>query len=284
MKDIYDYLNDVKTDFRLYEEETITQEEINNMKAMISKNKNKKTGGMVIGIAAAVAVATGVAAADGNFDGIINTFTTGHNIFVQTDPNAVHVLPEELQGKLFDAQGNPVTALKERDGLGKVYDKEGKLLTEKEIVEIFDDAFDGAVDFTEESQADKVIYSTLEEAQKAADFNIKYPDYLPEGYSFDCAHNYKGKSGKTSGLYMTLEFKNTKGDVIYIYERLLNEETAFKMSSSGTMEEMTVNGRKTVVENGKNASFETEDNVSVMISAKNGVSKKELIKIVESIG
>ena len=283
MKDIYDYLNDVKTDFDLYEEETITQEEINNMKALISKNKNKKPKGTVIGIAAAVAVATSVAAADKNIDGIINTFTTGHNIFVQTDPNAVHILPEELQGKFFDDMGNPITALKENEGLGKVYDKDGKLLTEKEIAEIFDDAFDGAVDFTEESEADKVIYATLEDAQKAANFNIKYPDYLPEGYSFDCAHTYKGSVGEISGLYMTLEFKNTKGDVIYIYERLLNEETAFKMSSSGMLEEMTVNGRETVVENGNNASFETEDSVSVMISAKNSISKKELIKIVESI-
>ena len=60
-------------------------------------------------------------------------------------------------------------------------------------------------------------------------------------------------------------------------------ETAFEMSTDSNIEEMTINGRKTVIIDDKSANFETEDNVSVMIAAKGNVSKDELIKIAESI-
>ncbi len=282
MKNAYDYLNDVRMDFDIYDEEPITEEEVYKM-SKISKTEKKglKKKALIIGAAAVFAVATGVMAADGNIGGIIKTITLGNNIFVQTDPEAAHPLPEELYGRLYDKQGNIVTAVTE-DGLDSLYDENGKHIDSDRLMEIFEDALGDEADFYEEDEADKVTWSSLEEAQAAADFDIKQPGYMPEGFAFESAHAYKDKEGSLSGLYVNLDYSDGNGNVITVMERLLNEETAFKISTDGEMEEVLINGINAVILNGRNINFETQDNISVSIHGGN-IARDELIKIAESI-
>ena len=282
MKNQYDYLNDAEIDLSIYENEYVSEEEVYRMSVSNHKNRGLKKKAAVIGIAAALAVGTGVAAAEGHIERIIRSFTTGHNMFVQVDPNAPHDLPKEVVGLLYDKSGNVITAATD-DDFKNMYDKNGNLLTQEQIREIFDEALGDNADIRDEKDAETSEWNTIEEAQAVAKFDIKYPKYIPEGFSFNRAYTYKNDDGSISGYYMTLEYTNSEGKDINIMERLLNDETAFKMSTDSELKEMVINGRKTIIDDGRNADFETEDSVSVSIHTKGNVSEDELIKITESI-
>lgn len=282
MKNEYDYLNDVKMDFSMYNEEVLTEEEVYKMSELKRNNKSIKKRIAVLGTAAVLVVATGVAASEGYIDKIIKTITIGHSTFVQMDPDAPYSLPEELIGKLFDKNGNELTAVSD-DNLSNIYDKDGNLLSQEQLMKLFNEVLGDKVSLTEKNTPAEASWNTIDEAQGYVDFDIKYPEYLPEGFSFKRAYTYKGNDGSISGYYMNLEYKNSEDKEIHINERLLNDETAFEMSTDSKLEEMTINGRKTVIIDGKSANFETEDNVSVMIAAKGSVSREELLKMVESI-
>ena len=124
----------------------------------------------------------------------------------------------------------------------------------------------------------------MEEAQNAAAFNLKYPGYLPEGFAFDNAHCYADKDMNVNGLYMDMEFTDSSGKRITVMERLINDETAFKMSTDRKIEQADINGRSAVIiEDGKNIHFETEDNVSIFVSTKDDISKDEMMEVAKSI-
>ncbi len=282
MKNQYDYLNDAEIDLSIYENEYVSEEEVYRMSKSNHKNRGLKKKAAVIGIAAALAVGTGVAAAEGHIERIIRSFTTGHNMFVQVDPNAPHDLPKEVVGLLYDKSGNVITAATD-DDFKNMYDKNGNLLTQEQIREIFDEALGDNADIRDEKDAETSEWNTIEEAQAVAKFDIKYPKYIPEGFSFNRAYTYKNDDGSISGYYMTLEYTNSDGKDINIMERLLNDETAFTMSTDSELKERVINGRKTIIDDGRNADFETEDSVSVSIHTKGNVSEDELIKITESI-
>ncbi len=282
MKNEYDYLNDVKMDFSMYDEEVLTEEEVYKMSKLKRNNKSIKKSIAVLGTAAVLAVATGVAASEGYIDKILKTISIGHSTIMQMDPNAPHSLPKELTGKLFDKDGNKLTAISE-DDLSNIYDKDGNLLSQEQLTKLFNEALGDKVSLTEKKAPDEASWNTVDEAQDIAKFDIKCPQYLPEGFSLERAYTYKDSDGSISGYYMTLEYRDQEGKTFSVYERLLNDETAFEMSTDSNIEEMTINGRKTVIIDDKSANFETEDNVSVMIAAKGNVSKDELIKIAESI-
>ena len=114
-------------------------------------------------------------------------------------------------------------------------------------------------------------------------FAIKTSDYLPEDYSLSRAYTYKDSDGSLSGEYLTLVYKNGKGNEISVFERLLNEETAFEAGTDGSLEEVTINGRTAAMMHETSLSFETEDNVSVTINTYGNVSKEELLKIAKGM-
>lgn len=288
MKNEYDYLNDVKMDFSVYDDVNISEEEVRKM-SKINKTKKKisKKSFAVVVCAAVLFVSTGVAAASGHLERIIKTVTTGNNYFVQMDPDAAHELPEALNGKIYNAEGEALTAVTEKD-INNLYDENGNLLDTESLKKLFNEAFaDEGVELGVYNDADmeesKIIYSSLEDAQSDADFDIKIPEYIPDGFEFADAYTFKDENGNTSGLYRNLEYADKNGKKIVLYERFINEETAFVATTNGEIEEIEINGRKTVITDNRNLSFETEDNVSVSILAKDCITKDELIKIAESI-
>ncbi len=283
MKNEFDYLNNVKMDLSIYEDEPISEEEFKMMKKSIEpcRKRNRKKLYVTAACAAACAVITGSVFASGLADNIIKEISTGKNNFIQTDPAAPHTLPEELQGKLFDENGAPLGSISDADA-DHLYNAEGKLMTREEITAVYKEALGDKVkisvyDGDEDPDEGKTFFDSFEDAQKDATFDIKLPAYLPEGYTVSRIYGFGD-----SGYYRYFDYTNANGDTIFVFERLLNDETAFEAGTDGTLEELEINGRKAVLMDGSGIDWETEDSVSVGIETNGCISREELIKMAES--
>lgn len=276
MRNEYDYLNDVKMDFNCYEQETISEKELTVMKKNIIKPKK------IFIAAACIVILTTTAFATGLVGNIIKTISTGYNSFTQIDPNAPHPVPDELKGKIFDEDGNPLDTLSKS---GNMYNKDGLKITGEMYAKMLEDAHgtDIIVSYDGPSEDSEVTFQTLEEAERNAVFDVKVPEYLPEGYSVSKIYAYKNDDGTCSGEYLNIVYKNADDKEIIIHERILNENTAFEAGTDGSLEDLTINGRKTVIMHDTSLHFETKDAVSVSINTKGNIPKAELIKMAESI-
>lgn len=290
MKNEYDYLNDVKMDFSLYEDEYMTDKEVKSVLKNVRENNDmtkrvvqKKRLFTVVCAAAIVMTCTVFASGSEIINKIVKTITTGHNYFIQMEGGSYDI-PDELKGKLFDKNGDPIDVFSE-ESYENIYDAEGNKIDNTKLAQMYTDSLGEQVAVNKqynEEEAEK-SYNTIEEAQDSAVFNIKVPEYIPDGFEFSRAYAYADTNGDISGEYMTLEYKNKKGHNIRVFERILNEETAFTSSTDGTIEETEVNGRKAVIVNEESIYWETENNVSVGISAKGKITKDEMIKMAESV-
>ncbi len=277
MKNAYDYLNNVKMDFSKYEEESITEREILDMRKKISDKKPMNLKRICVLAACAVFTFVCGTALAANY---IRKVSTGHNEFYQY-PAEERAVPEELRGLLFDKDGNELTKV-EADM--ELYDKDGNLLDEESYAALIEDAFGSDVKVVTDKydpETAEHTFASLEEAQETASFDIKIPEYLPEGYELDRVFTYTDGKGGYSGDYMTLVYKNGEKD-IHIFERIINDETAFSAGTDGTLEEIELNGVTAVIMDGTSIDWETKDSVSVGISAKGNITKDELIKMAES--
>lgn len=270
MKNEYDYLNDVKMDFSVYEERENT---------MNKKKMNKK----VFVIAACLAVfAVTTAFASGLVGNIIKTIETGYNTYTQVDPEAPQPIPDVLKGKLFDENGVAIESMKRGD-LDKLYDEAGNKITEEMFAEMIEEATGTLVKTDSDPAAKEKDFGSIEKAEEITNFDIKVPEYLPEGYELARVYTYADDDGSVSGDYMTILYKNDNGKTITIFERILNEETSFEMGTESEIKEITINGRKAALIGGTTLGLETSDSVSVSIHTHGNVSEAELIKMAESI-
>lgn len=288
MKNEFDYLNDVKMDFSIYDAENATETEIIKMGKNVNKKRLNHKKPYLIAACITVIALTGTAFASGIVSNVIKTISTGHNTFVSYDASIPEELPEQLMGKFYDKNGNPIASMASDESvLDGLYDADGNKLTAEDIQKIYEDAFGDKVKITladeEDADANETIYSTIEEAEVGAEFDIKVPEYLPEGYALDSIECYNDNEGNPSGKYRTLLYKNSKGNEIYFFERLINDETAYAAGVSEQAEEIMIQGRTAVLDR-TSLDWETEDNVSVGISVHDSsISRDELIKIGENV-
>ena len=305
MKNEFDYLNDVKMDFSVYSEEQLSEKEIRKMKKQVeTKSATKIRKRVVIASIAAVVALTGTAFASGLAGNIIKTVSTGHNKFMQVDPTESFTLSDELQGKFFDENGTPLGAITYAD-VDNIYDADGNKIDDDRYAEIIAEAYGGQVktsadgkvkiyevedgevelvvsDGDNDSHAHEHDFASIDEAQKAANFDIKVPAKLPEGYKLERIYAYTDDKGNYSGDYMTLEYTNGSNDIM-IFERAINEKTAFESGTSGELEEIKINGCTAAVEGNNAINWETKDGVSVGIYTHNGLTKAEMIKLAKSV-
>ena len=282
MKNAFEYLNDVKMDLEGYEEEIMTEREIEAMKNKLKVRKFSIKKTAVIAACAAVVLALGATVVSGMAGKYIKMLTTGHNIFYQVDPNTeVWDLPEEMLGMIFDENGNEVTVL--RGSVTEYYDKDGNVLDQEGYAKIIEEAFGGEVVLSTDNDpsSHEYTFQSLEEAREIANFDIKVPAYLPEGWELHRVYTYTGDTKEPSGDYMTLTYKNGDKEM-NIFERIINEETAFESGSNEEIEAITVAGRTAVIEGGRSINLETADDVSVGIYGKGYISREDLIKMMES--
>ena len=303
MKNEFDYLNDVKMDFSVYTEERLSEKEIRKMKKQVETKSAGKIRKRVVVAAVAAAVAlTGTAFASGLAGNIIKTLSTGHNKFMQIDPNENFTLSDELQGKFFDENGTPLGAMSYAD-VENLYDADGNKIDADRYAEIIAESYGGEVKTSEDGKV-KIYevdggeveltvaggdnhehehdFASIDEAKKAANFDIKVPQKLPEGYKLDRVYAYTDEKGNYSGDYMTLKYTNGDNDIM-IFERIINDDTAFESGTNGELEEIKLNGRTAVVEGDNSINWETADDVSVGIYVHGGLTKAEMIKFAKSV-
>ncbi len=278
MKNAYDYLNNVKMDFSKYEEESITEREILDMREKISDKKPMNLKRICVLAACAVFTFVCGTALAANY---IRKVSTGHNEFYQY-PAEERAVPEKLRGLLFDKDGNELTHVGSDT---EMYDKDGNLFDDESFAALIEDTLGSEVKIVADKEYDpetaEHTFASLEEAQKTASFDIKVPEYLPEGYELARVYTFTDGKGGYSGDYMTLVYKNGEKD-IHVFERIINDETAFSAGTDGTLEEIELNGVTAVIMDGTSIDWETKDSVSVGISAKGNITKDELIKMAES--
>ena len=231
MKNLYEYLNEVKMDFSIYEEQKLSESEVISMKNAIKKTKqvNFKKLATIAACAAVLCALTLTAPAKEFIGNIIKTVTTGHNEFSVVSPNK---LPELYVGMLFDKDGNVVTDF--YPDSTEYYDRDGKriedvyLFLQEEYKKIAEE--NGWDIKISESDDDKTpleraeengqnIVRNISEINTGLNFEAHLPEHIPSGFAFDFA--------TADGDYLFLYYTNENDEYFVIHERVINEETAY---------------------------------------------------------
>ncbi len=216
-------------------------------------------------------------------DKVVKTITLGHITIVQDEPETKsYPIPDELKGKVFDKDGNPV----------EVFSKDKKIYTaDGEEIVGFDFEREGIIITAAQAQQENemmkektLIVKDPNKLNNYTCFNVILPSYLPEGFKFDKAEFYKENKDDIveNSKYISLYFANEKtGEYIYMQQRFADEETAIEAGAE-KIEKLKINGVDAVLYGDRNLDWET-DSVMYMLSGRGVISKGELIKIAESI-
>ena len=299
MKNEYDYLNDVKVDFSVYEEKPLSEKELNAMKKIVSKNK-KPHWGRIAALAACVAVVAALsqtAFAKGLarelWFKIVSKVSTGHNEFYSVEFSDKD-MPAEYN-ILFDADGSPIPHDEDYDPAATYYDADGNVITDvqaylnEKVKELFPEDYEHVdISLSANTVTDTLTHLeengyTVDRGENAAENAAKHmifkpllPEKLPEGYSLNGAAYFSD-----SGKYLTLIYTNAEGKELVVFERFMDEETAFAAGYDGTVEETRVNGHVAALSNGTTIDWEAGD-VSVGLHTGGNLGKEQIIEMAES--
>lgn len=156
---------------------------------------------------------------------ILNTITFGKIQFNEVS-HEKQELPDFYKGKVFDKDGNPVTETDPYDNDEKLYDENGK--------EIFRMKGDAIVTVDEKDQL--ILETTnIDEINDYISFDIKIPEYLPEGFKFEKAtfEKYRVSDPKGSIKNAALYFKSeSTGEELVMDESYIDDEPIAVMGDS----------------------------------------------------
>lgn len=264
-----------------------TVKNINKYKGEGIVKKSNKTKDIVTKVASfALVCVLGVSVmqtsfAQGVVDKIVRTVTLGHITILQSEPSDVKSvsIPDELKGKIFDKDGNPLELLS-TDYAEEIYTADGE-----EIAYI--DSNGDIITVTEDEkirEEQTLVVKDPNELNNYTCFDVKLPSYLPEGYKFDKAEFFKEskddivENAKCIGLYFANE--NT-GQFMYMQQRFAEEDAGYA-TGAAKVEELKINGVDAVLYDDSNLDWEY-DGVIYMLVGRGEIVKDELVKIAESI-
>lgn len=265
MKNKYRALNDVKMDFSVYEDDQLSEVEMERMKENIEKKINhkkfswKKCAAIAACVAVSVAIVSQTAFAKNIINGIIQSVSTGHNKITKIDPNYIpEAVDKEVSSEYEDDAG-------------------------RHIVEYADGSSVMFVTAADEEVKDNNFYVGEDEIADYTNFKPQLPSYLPEGYAFDTAYFIKGDDGSVSGDYLFVRYKNEQTEKTFtIHERIINDDTAYEDGAMGEIEELTINGNHAVLYD-HTITWET-DGISVeVMTGQCGFDRDTILKIAESV-
>lgn len=190
-------------------------------------------------------------------------------------------LPAELQGRLYDKDGNVIEKVGQmQDG---IYDADGKA-----VITTLDES--GAVvisswDIERQKHAQKTtLFTRLEDAKPYLAFEAHSFPYVPAGYALEGYRIFNDEHGKpyqgTKYLEMNFYQNGNPDAYIYVQARLMDEETAFGSSCSDNIEKTSINGYEAILD-GSNVDILIGD-VMYMICA-NDLPQSETVKMAESL-
>lgn len=268
------------------EEETMKNNEINRkdqdkkihfLSRKDSKEKVKKKKYWAASVAALVLVV-----------GLGSSLTIGKDFFTVTkeyksgrltileetcdvDPSEIEMtLPKELDGKVFDKDGNQVKKL--NGAMKTLYDENGEKITSLPI--------DGEGNYREEEKdtVEYVNYKTVEEAEKVLAFKPK----VLRGFKIDKIEVMKDKkTGKISNEYATV-YQSKGKDMITINERLASEETAYETSGED-LKYVDIQGSKGILYNSYLIDVDTGDMFICINGKYSKYRNDELVKLSQSL-
>lgn len=268
------------------EEETMKNNELNRkdqdkkihfLSRKDSKKKVKKKKYWAASVAALVlVVGLGSSLTIGkDFFTVIKEYKSGRLTILEetcdVDPSEIEMtLPKELDGKVFDKDGNQVKKL--NGAMKTLYDENGEKITSLPI--------DGEGNYREEEKntVEYVNYKTVEEAEKVLAFKPK----VLRGFKIDKIEVMKDKkTGKISNEYATV-YQSKGKDMITINERLASEETAYETSGED-LKYVDIQGSKGIL---YNSYLIDVDNGDMFIGINGKYSKyrnDELVKLSQSL-
>lgn len=187
-----------------------------------------------------------------------------------TDPEKMS-LPDYLEGKIFDQNGNEITNCKPLAEEEALYSKDGR-----EIVHIDYNANTGEVTFeyADEVKKDTGDKAPVKEIAKKLSFN---PLVFSDKYNYVESEIFAEPGTLSDYVSFTYE-KN--GKTIHLHERISSPETAYETGGEGKIYEVNVDGVKVIIQ-GRDADFE-RDGLLVSISAE-GADKDDLIAMVKDL-
>ncbi len=190
-------------------------------------------------------------------------------------------VPDELKGKIFDKDGNPLEVITE-ETRGELYTAEGE-----KIVDFSDGQVVTGAQKEKMAQEGKLVVKDFEKLNDYTCFKVILPDFLPNGYEFEKAEFYKDETGAVNQTkYIDLYFKNqAKGNYIYMQQRFSDEETAYEISTDGDIEKIKINNSDAVIFDGRRGKcIDWEYNgVLYGLNGRGNVDQTDLIKMAESI-
>ena len=210
--------------------------------------------------------------------GIVNTVrqavSPSGRIVVDEDEPAVAIpFPEELKGKVFDKEGKEITDLEVLKKAEHVYSKDGR-----EIVgSNYDDATrtgEVTFEYADEVKKDTGDKAPVEEIAKKLSFN---PLVFSDKYKYVESEIFADPGTLSDYVAFTYE---KDGKTIYIDERVSSPENAYETGGEGKIYEVNVDGVKVIIQ-GRDADFE-RDGLLVSISAE-GADKDDLIAMVKDL-
>lgn len=210
-------------------------------------------------------------------DKIVNFISIGH-VTVYEDPThnkgESMPVPEELKGKIFDKDGNPIEAFVVGSPKA-MYTADGE-----EIAYIDSETFKIVTDVEAERENNNLVVKDTDKLNDYTCFEVILPKYLPEGYGFDRAEFFRDEDGVVEDTkYISLYFTNEKTDeYIYMQQRFADEETAYEAGGQ-KVEKIQINGAEAILYDN---SLDLEDNGVIYALNGIGIGRDELIKIAES--
>lgn len=190
-------------------------------------------------------------------------------------------VPDELKGKIFDKNGNPLEVITE-ETRGELFTAEGE-----KIVDFSDGQVITEAQKEKMAQEGKLVVKDSEKLNDYTCFKVILPGFLPNSYEFDRAEFYKDETGAVNQTkYIDLYFQDqTTGNYIYMQQRFSDEETAYEFSTDGDIEKIKINDSEAVLFDGNHGKcIDWEYNgVLYGLNGRGNVDQNDLIKIAESI-
>lgn len=230
-----------------------------------------------VGVAAALTITiVGVSLVQPSFSQSIyqKIIDLGHIVGFISQP-AKGPLPEYLQGKLYNAQGELIDAYELMVGTEiynaageRVYniDQGGNLITVPE----------------EDQEDDKLVVKDVEQIQGYTSFEVKLPSYLPEGYQFDRAEFYREKEGVSPDYVNIIFVQRDTGKTLFMQQRVASEDTAYSFDALEGLEKVEVGTSIGILSDDKNLDWEY-NGVLYGLSTKGNISREEILRIGKSI-
>lgn len=217
-----------------------------NKEAFMNRIFEKRKPALVVGTAAAVILLAVALALPGNMaaiakDSIAKTFKIGKYVTViQEDDPVQSPVPGELP-------------------------KDGTVLSDGSVLRIGN-----------QEPAETVHYTSLAEAQKAVDFKILTPQYLPAVYSFK-----EAKGLGTCKDYIELVYDGGEKKITIIMTKT-SEQNRFDVATNGQVEQADINGNVGTWSEPNNVMWE-KNGVYYSLDCSTKLGKAEALKIAKSV-